>query len=129
MTKRTQRVVAAALLVAAPALLNATPAAAAKPKKTVTVGDNFYKPKRFTVDVGDKVTWVFKGRAIHDVVVESGPAKFKSEKRGYGYKFSKVLKVAGTYNIMCTLHPSMTMTIKVNPKAPVVTTTSTAPTT
>ena len=117
MTQRTRRLVAAALLVLGPTLLSVTPATAAKAeakaKKTITVGDNFYKASKITVLVGDKVTWNFTGRGIHDVVVEKGPAKFHSQKRSYGYTFSKVLKKPGVYRIVCTLHPSMTMKITV----------------
>lgn len=125
MTQRTRRLTAAALLVLGPTLLSVTPATAAKSKakKTVTVGDNFYKKSKITVLVGDKVTWNFIGRGIHDVVVEKGPAKFESKKRSYGYKFSKVLKKPGVYQIVCTLHPSMTMKLTV--KAPPASTTTT----
>jgi plastocyanin len=125
MTQRTRRLVAAALLVLGPTLLGVTPAAAAKAKKTVTVGDNFYKASKITVLVGDKVTWNFTGRAIHDVVVDKGPAKFHSQKRSYGYKFSQVLKKPGVYRIVCTLHPSMSMKLTV--KAPTATTTTLTP--
>ena len=106
-------------------LFRSLPAVASKPKKTVTVGDNFYKPKKFAVSVGDTVSWAFKGRAIHDVYVKSGPEKFHSKKQGYGYTFSKVFKKPGSYSIYCTLHPSMTMKITVTAPIPAPTTTTT----
>ena len=141
MTQRTRRLAAAALLVLGPTLLRVTPATAAKAnatskaktqskaKKTITVGDNFYKASKVTVLVGDKVTWKFIGRGIHDVVVDKGPAKFESKKRSYGYKFSQVLKVPGVYQIVCTLHPSMTMKITVKARPAPTTTTLTPPST
>lgn len=127
MNQRTRRLIATALLVLGPTLLSVTPATAAKSKnkKTITVGDNYFKANKITVFVGAKVTWNFTGRAIHDVVVEKGPAKFQSKKRSFGYKFSKVLKKPGVYRIVCTLHPGMTMKITVN--APASTTTTLAP--
>jgi plastocyanin len=131
MNQRTRRLVATALLVLGPALLTLAPATAAvnakKPKKTITVGDNFYKAKKITVKVGDKVTWNFTGRGIHNVTVDKGPAKFHSKNRSYGYKFSKVLKKPGVYSIVCTLHPSMTMKITVTAPPPPTTATTLTP--
>ena len=126
MDRRTRRLVVAALLVLGPALLSMPAATAANGKKTIAVGDNFYKANKITVFVGDKVTWTFTGRAIHDVVVDTGPAKFQSKKRSYGYKFSKVLQKPGVYRIVCTLHPGMSMKITVK-ALPVPTTTTLVP--
>ena len=57
----------------------AVSALAASPTKTVTVGDNFFKPKTVTVNRGTKVTWVWHSFGIpHNVTVKSGPSKFHS---------------------------------------------------
>jgi plastocyanin len=91
---------------------------------TIKVGDNFFKPKKVTVVVGDKVTWKWTGSAVHDVTVTKGPAKFHSKKKSSG-KYAKVIAAPGTYKIVCTLHVGMTMKLVATPPLP--TTTTTAP--
>ena len=93
--------------------------------KTVSVDDNFFKPKRLTVTVGDKVTWKWDGFVAHNVVVETGPQKFKSKTKSDG-KFSRVITKPGIYRIVCTLHPGMTMRLTATPPVE-PTTTSTPP--
>jgi plastocyanin len=91
---------------------------------TVSVDDNFFKPKRVRVAVGDKVTWKWDGFVAHNVVVEKGPQKFKSKVISEG-KFSRVITKPGVYKIVCTLHPGMTMRLTAIP--PVEPTTTSAP--
>jgi plastocyanin len=105
--KRLLAVLAAVAIVAA-AL--AIPALAAT--KTITIGDNFFKPASVTVTKGTKVTWVWKGKLAHNVTVKSGPVKFKSATMPKG-TFSRTLTKTGTYSIVCTIHPGMKMTLKV----------------
>ncbi|MEX2256178.1 MAG: plastocyanin/azurin family copper-binding protein [Acidimicrobiia bacterium] len=90
-------------------LVVVAPAAGATDTR-VSVDDNFFKPKKVAVEVGDKVTWKWDGFVAHNVVVEKGPQKFKSRTQAEG-KFSRVIKKPGTYKIVCTLHPGMTMKI------------------
>ncbi len=97
----------------------------AGPKKVkVKVGDNYFKPKKLTIVVGDTVNFVWIGAAIHDVVVTKGPQKFESKKQASG-KFKQVVLEPGKYKIVCTLHPGMDMKLTAKPPPPV--TTSTAP--
>lgn len=77
----------------------------------ISVKDNLFSPKKVTVKVGDKVTWEFLGTAIHNVTVKKGPAKFKSQSKGKGYEYSTTIKKAGKYDIVCTLHTGMKMTL------------------
>jgi plastocyanin len=80
--------------------------------KTVRVGDNYYGPKSLTVGRGTKVTWKWVGVLKHNVVVHTGPSAFssKTQVRGtYSHTFTK----KGTYRLVCTIHPSMKMTIVV----------------
>jgi plastocyanin len=79
--------------------------------KKVTVNDNYFKPKKVTVVIGTKVTWKWKGFAVHDVTVAKGPQKFESKQQSSG-TFSRVIKKPGAYKIVCTLHPGMDMTLK-----------------
>jgi plastocyanin len=80
--------------------------------KTVRVGDNYYGPKSLTVGRGTKVTWKWVGVLKHNVVVHTGPSAFssKTQVRGtYSHTFTK----KGTYRLVCTIHPSMKMTVVV----------------
>ncbi|MSO78816.1 MAG: hypothetical protein EXQ79_04335 [Acidimicrobiia bacterium] len=90
----------------------------------VKVGDNYFKPKKLTIVVGDRVNFVWIGTAIHDVKVKKGPQKFESDKQASG-KFKQVVLEPGKYKIVCTLHPGMEM--KMTAKEPPPVTTSTAP--
>ncbi|MDX6707770.1 MAG: hypothetical protein QOD83_2179 [Solirubrobacteraceae bacterium] len=82
--------------------------------KTVTIGDNFFKPKSVSVKKGSTVKWVWKGKSPHNVTVISGPVKFKSPTQKTG-TFSKKLSKKGTYKIICTIHGSVqSLKIKVS---------------
>jgi plastocyanin len=105
--KRLLALLAAAAIVAA-AL--AIPALAAT--RTITVGDNFFKPASVTVSKGTTVKWVWRGKIAHNVTVKSGPVKFHSATIPKG-TFSRTLTKTGTYAIVCTIHPGMKMTLKV----------------
>ena len=82
-----------------------TPAFAAT--KQVKVGDNFFvRPSgvpTVTVSKGTKVTWKWTGKSLHNVTVTKGPRKFHSGSMRSG-TFSRTLKKAGTYTIICTVH-------------------------
>jgi plastocyanin len=96
-----------ALLVAISAV-----SALASSGKTVRVGDNYYGPKRLTVGRSTKVTWKWVGVLKHNVVVHTGPSAFssKTQVRGsYSHTFTK----RGTYQLVCTVHPKMKMTVVV----------------
>jgi plastocyanin len=79
--------------------------------KKVAVNDNYFKPKKVTLAVGDTVTWKWKGFSAHDVTVVKGPQKFKSKTQSSG-TYSRVVKKPGTYKIVCTVHPGMEMSLK-----------------
>lgn len=81
--------------------------------KTVTIGDNFFKPKSVSVSKSSTVKWVWKGKNPHNVTVTSGPVKFASPTKRKG-TFSKKLAKKGTYKIICTVHGArQSLTIKV----------------
>src|SRR4051812_1457835 len=64
-----KRLLALALVVVAAVAAIAVSALAAT--KTVTVGDNFFKPTRVTVSAGTKVVWKWTGHNPHNVTVTS----------------------------------------------------------
>jgi plastocyanin len=102
-----------ASVAAAPAVL-ATQALA---DRSVTVGDDYFVRRgdvpTVTVSKGTKVTWRWRGRDLHNVAVSKGPVKFRSSYKSKG-TFSKTMRTAGTYTIVCSIHqPDMTMKLRV----------------
>ena len=114
MRPRTLIVVAitGAALVAAPA--------EAGTKRNVKVLDNFFSPKRLTVDRDTTVVWRWPADAgdVHDVKLTSAPKgvrKFQSEAGSSGYTYRRKLSRSGTYKLLCTFHEDddMRMTVVV----------------
>jgi plastocyanin len=106
-------------VLAGAALISAVPAQGA-PKKTVTVGDDYFTPQTLKVMRGTTVTWRWPGFEaagdVHDVKLLSGPKtvkKFQSEAASTDYTFKRKLTVPGKYRLGCTLHHEMRMTVKV----------------
>jgi plastocyanin len=99
---------AVAAVFAVPALAGTT---------TVKTADNYYVHRGgvpvVTVSQGTTVDWVWKHtESFHNVVVDTGPQHFKSKTKAKGSYSHKMTK-RGTYLIVCTLHPGMTMKLKV----------------
>jgi plastocyanin len=97
------------------ALLAVAPAFSAR--KSVRVDDNFFVKPGTTPTVrasrGGTVEWEWEGRNRHNVTVTRGPVSFHSPTMRSG-TYSKKLRRAGTYKIICTIHPtSMRMTLRV----------------
>jgi plastocyanin len=78
------------------------------PKATVKLGDNFYSPTEKTVAVGTKVRFKWTGNHRHNVTKNSGPGgSFGSRTtRTDGVNFAKLFTKAGTYRLICTIHPT-----------------------
>jgi plastocyanin len=83
--------------------------------KRVAVGDNWFVRSTgtptVTVSKGTKVTWRWTGRSLHNVTVTKGPVKFRSGSKLSG-RFSKRLRKAGTYTIVCTVHGARDQSMK-----------------
>jgi plastocyanin len=109
----------AAVAAAAPAAAGTTHSG--KPqKRTVEVADNYYSPKKLTVNLKSRITWKWTDEAadVHDVKLVSAPKgvkKFQSEPGSAGFTYSKTLTKPGTYKLICTFHEedNMRMTIVV----------------
>jgi plastocyanin len=109
-----------AALAAAPAVA-VPPDAVRKPqKKRVEVVDNFYSPRKLTVNLKSRINWVWTdGSAdVDDVKLLSAPKgfkKFQTEPGSAGFTYSKTLTKPGTYKFICTFHEedNMPMTIVV----------------
>ena len=80
---------------------------------TVRVDDDVFRPSSKTVSKGTTVRWRWVGDDPHNVTVRKGPAKFHSSTKRSG-TFSKTMRRRGTYKIVCTIHPGMGMTLRVN---------------
>lgn len=75
--------------------------------------ENFvFSPAEVTVSQGTKVTWVNKDEAPHTAT--SVDKKFNSGGLDTGDEYSFVFNEKGDYPYICTLHPQMKATIKVN---------------
>jgi len=81
--------------------LQALPSFAAT--RSVTVGDNFFRPTTLTVSKGTTVKWVWRGSSVHNVTRSRGPAFAKCSNRTSG-SCSRTLRRAGTYRLLCTIH-------------------------
>ena len=75
---------------------------------TVTVRDYEFEPASLAVEAGTTVTWVWEGRAPHDVVGQG----FETPGQSSG-TFRYTFEQPGTYAYECTIHPGMEGTIVV----------------
>jgi plastocyanin len=103
-----------AVLIAAVSAVAATQALAAS--RSVKVGDDYFIRKgstpTVTVRKGTTVTWRFRGNDLHNVAVTKGPVLFHSPYKDSG-SFSKKMRRAGRYTIVCTIHSGMKMKLRV----------------
>ncbi len=74
----------------------------------VLVEDNRFEPDDLEVATGETVTWIWDGRAPHDVVGDGFDSGVQSD-GSFEHRFDDV----GTYAYECTLHPGMTGVITV----------------
>jgi plastocyanin len=79
----------------------------------VAVRDYELEPATITVEAGDTVTWVWEGRAPHDVVGQG----FESRDQSSG-TFRHTFDEPGTYAYECTIHPGMEGSIVVEGDMP-----------
>jgi plastocyanin len=103
-----------AVLIAAVSAVAASQALAAS--RSVKIGDDYFVRKgstpTITVRKGSTVTWRFRGSALHNVAVTRGPVRFHSPYKDSG-SFSKKMRHAGRYTIVCTIHSGMKMKLRV----------------
>jgi hypothetical protein len=81
----------------------------------ITIADDYFRPAKMTVPVGQELTWEFKGSKPHTVTVANGPRGFSSLYTGLirgSHKFK--FDVPGTYRLTCLVHPTtMGQTVQV----------------
>jgi plastocyanin len=97
----------------------------AKPKPTiVSVVDDYFGPDTATIKKGGSIKWVWASTNVepHDVHLKKGPKGLKKPGT-YSTKttavtnaeFKKTFETPGTYNFICTIHPTtmkLTVTVK-----------------
>lgn len=74
----------------------------------VVVEDNRFTPDELEVDAGETVTWVWDGRAPHDVVGDGFDSGVQNDGT-FEHRFAN----PGPYSYECTVHPGMTGQITV----------------
>ena len=87
-------------------------------KRNVKVGDNYFvrdgAAPTVTIKRDTRVTWRWSADSPHNVTVRRGPVKFHSKTMRTG-SYSKLMRRAGTYRIVCTIHGAsdQSMTLRV----------------
>jgi plastocyanin len=84
--------------------------------RSVKIGDDYFVRKgstpTITVHKGTRVTWRWTGKDLHNIAVTKGPTKFRSSYKSSG-SYSKTVRRAGTYTVVCTIHTGMKMKLRV----------------
>lgn len=88
----------------------------------VRIGDDFFSPRRITVQRCTRIRWRWLpgNLHVHDVTLRRAPSKvkkrkFKSGSGSIGLKFSRRLKRPGRYEFVCSVHRTvMRLTIVVS---------------
>jgi plastocyanin len=80
-------------------------------QKFVKVRDDFYKPTKVTIKVGDRVKWGWGDGTDHQHTVTEQHGKWTSKEKTIG-SFRHTFGKTGTFKIYCADHP-LDMTMKV----------------
>jgi plastocyanin len=81
--------------------------------KSVSVRDDFFRPKRVTVGSGDRVRWAWRDEGTHNVRFRKVP-RGASRRPGSRLKdsgtFARTFRKRGGYSYVCTIHEDLGMT-------------------
>jgi plastocyanin len=81
--------------------------------RSVSVRDDFFSPKRRTIDSGDSVRWVWREDNPHNVrfrKVPRGASKRPGSQTKSNGTFTRKFRKRGTYRYVCTIHEDSGMT-------------------
>ncbi|MDQ3938643.1 MAG: plastocyanin/azurin family copper-binding protein, partial [Chloroflexota bacterium] len=76
----------------------------------VSIADFAFDPASLSVSVGTQITWTNEDSAAHTVTFSDGPDSGNLEQ---GETFQHAFDTAGTYDYVCTIHPTMQATVEV----------------
>ncbi len=97
---------------------------------SVDIRDFTFSPGSLSVTVGTTVTWENKGPSLHNVTSTGGSGPLNSGNLSTAQKYSFTFTQPGTYNYLCTLHPTLMMgSVTVTGQASTPTTSPATPTT
>jgi len=85
----------------------------------VAISNFAFSPATLTITAGDTVTWTNDDAELHTATGTGGA--FDSGNLAQGDSFSFTFTTPGTYDYICTLHPTMTGQIVVQAAAPAAT--------
>lgn len=77
----------------------------------VRIVDDRFRPRSITVARGTRVRWINRGNHTHTTTSDDGV--WDSGLLSAGNSFSRRFRTRGTFEYLCTVHPSMTATITV----------------
>ncbi len=89
----------------------AVPALAAR--TSVAVRDNEFAPGAKTIRKGDRITFRWRGDALHNVRKVSGPGPSFSSKTQRSGRYVRKFTRKGRYTLVCSIHPGMDMKVVV----------------
>ena len=84
--------------------------AAERTPRTVVIDGLKYDPETITVHAGDSIVWVNKDPFPHTVTVAGA---FNSGSIAAGKSWKYIARKPGDYRYICTLHPNMAGSLKV----------------
>ena len=84
--------------------------------QAVTMRGNGYAPAHVAVTLGSTVTWTNEDEAKHDVVFDGDDERSQLLAKGESYE--RAFTAAGTYDYVCSVHPSMRGRVTVRASAP-----------
>lgn len=88
---------------------------------TIVIEGMQFTPTRLTIRPGDSVTWVNKEIVAHTATTPASAKRpFDSGMLAVGQSWTRSFTAAGSYDYICTYHPTMTGVIEVAARASVV---------
>jgi len=103
----------AAALALAVFLAAVVPLANATAPVTVSQRDRHFNPDTLTIPIGGVVHIVNDDRVTHHVYVDSPTMKFDSGEQPVGTTVDLEFDHAGTYHVLCAIHPTMHLLVTV----------------
>ena len=111
-TIRRRAVVSALAAMQATLMLMGPPAPAAQPRtpataraRIVIIEGMTFRPRTLIVRKGERIRWINRDPFPHTVTAKDG--RFDSHSIAAGGSWVFVARVPGTYDYVCTLHPTM----------------------